>query len=90
MHVKIDRRRARRCCSSGEERRCAHFDGRRWFNPPQLGEALRVQETLLRLADNRQQWRKGPRISYEVVMQAIDSDALFFAGIPEFMRMPRR
>jgi transglutaminase-like putative cysteine protease len=67
--------------------RLSQFDGRRWFNAPEAGETLTVAEGLLRLADNRQLWRPGRRINYEVQVNAVASDALFFAGTPEFMRI---
>ncbi len=86
MHVKIDGA-DRPMSLKWRGAALAHFDGRRWFNPQQLGEPLRVEETLVRLANDRQQWRKGPRISYEVALQTSDSDALFFAGVPEFIRI---
>ena len=63
------------------------FDGQRWYNVPSLGEALHATNHLVRLAESKQKWRKGQRIVYEVRIQALDSDALFFAGIPEFARL---
>ncbi len=63
------------------------FDGQRWFNAPSLGEPLHTTNRLVRLAESKQQWRRGTRISYEVRIQALDSDALFFTGVPEFARL---
>jgi transglutaminase-like putative cysteine protease len=65
----------------------AQFDGRRWFNPPGAGQALPASEGLVRLAENRQLWRPGRRITYEVRLGAIASDTLFLAGIPEFVHL---
>lgn len=60
------------------------FDGKRWYNPPVPGEILQVKDSVLRLADDAQR-RPGERLSYEVQLNAIAADALFFAGTPEFV-----
>ena len=65
----------------------ADFDGRRWSNPPAPGEILRVENGTVKLAALKQQWRGERRLSYEVNVKALDSDALFFTGIPEFLRI---
>jgi protein-glutamine gamma-glutamyltransferase len=65
----------------------ADFDGRRWSNPPAPGEVMRVQNGMVQLAALKQQWRGGRRLSYEVNVKALDSDALFFTGVPEFLRV---
>jgi transglutaminase-like putative cysteine protease len=61
------------------------FDGRRWSNPPDPGVPLRVNKGLLTLADLHQRWRTGTRIQYEVQLNPMVSDALFFAGTPELV-----
>jgi len=66
----------------------SQFDGRRWYNPAEAGELLKVNHGVLRLADDRQRWRSGDRINYEVQIKDIGVDALFFAGIPEFVTIP--
>ncbi|MBI3683094.1 MAG: DUF3488 domain-containing protein [Acidobacteria bacterium] len=63
------------------------FDGRRWFNISNTAEALRVEGGVLSLASIEEQLRPGPRIAYEVAMQETTSDALFFAGSPETIRI---
>jgi len=63
------------------------FDGKRWYNPANGSEMLRVERGVLRLAPIEQQLLRGRRISYEIVMQEATSDALFFAGIPESIRI---
>ena len=64
------------------------FDGRRWFNPIEAGSLLRVDRSgSLQLADYKEPWRRGRTIGYEVRLQAIDSDVLFFTGIPEYLRI---
>jgi transglutaminase-like putative cysteine protease len=62
------------------------FDGRRWFNRPSSGQILRVANGLVSLNERKQTRRSGPYISYEVNVKAIDSDVLFFTGVPEFLR----
>jgi len=66
----------------------SQFDGRRWYNPAETGELLKVTHGVLRLADDRQRWRSGDRINYEVQIKDVGVDALFFAGIPEFVTIP--
>jgi len=61
----------------------AEFDGRRWFNRPEPGTPLRVNQGLVELAGPYQQWRPGSRIQYEVQLGPMSSDVLFFAGRPE-------
>ncbi|MGD0199948.1 MAG: DUF3488 and transglutaminase-like domain-containing protein [Bryobacteraceae bacterium] len=65
----------------------SHFDGRRWYNRAEPGTALAVEGGLIQLAGLRQQWRKGERINYEVRLNPMATDALFFAGRPEFVRI---
>jgi transglutaminase-like putative cysteine protease len=64
------------------------FDGRRWYNPPDAGQLLKVSQSVLRLADDRQRWRSGERINYEVQIKDVGVDALLFAGTPEFVTIP--
>ncbi len=68
----------------------SHFDGRRWFNDPsQNFETIRPEPSgLMRLIDDE---RRPPatvkRMLYEVQEKDFGSDTLFFAGIPEFLRL---
>jgi len=62
------------------------FDGRRWYNRTVPGEILRAFNGLVMLGERRPTRHPGPYISYEVNVKAIDSDALFFTGVPEFLR----
>jgi len=63
------------------------FDGRRWWNPPDPGERLAAPEGMVKLAENRQLWRTGQRILYEVRLGNLGSDTLYLAGTPEFLRI---
>lgn len=65
----------------------SQFDGRRWFNPAEPDQVEKVVSGLLSIADIPQRWRNGKRIDYEVRLHSIATDALFFAGTPEFLRI---
>jgi transglutaminase-like putative cysteine protease len=60
----------------------ASFDGKRWFNPPAPGQPLRPEQGSLRFAAVAHA-RPGLSIRYEVQLNDIASDTLFFAGTPE-------
>ncbi|MFN0167535.1 MAG: DUF3488 and DUF4129 domain-containing transglutaminase family protein [Bryobacteraceae bacterium] len=64
-----------------------HFDGRQWTSPAQTGDLVRLERGIARLADARQLRRPGRRVRYRVDLKPIDSDALFFAGIPEHIEI---
>jgi transglutaminase-like putative cysteine protease len=64
----------------------SQFDGHRWFNPPTPGRIMRVEKGMVSLIDSHLQHRPGRPLSYEVNVKALDSDALFFTGVPEFLR----
>ncbi len=63
------------------------FDGRKWSNASDSPETLRVErDGRVILADDSQRRRHdGKRITYRVDLEALDSDALFFAGTPEVL-----
>jgi transglutaminase-like putative cysteine protease len=65
----------------------AEFDGRRWFNSDQRTMFFKAERGLIRLADYRPQDRPGRSIAYDVQLKALTSDALFMAGIPEFLQI---
>jgi hypothetical protein len=65
----------------------AEFDGRKWYNSPARGESLRVGEDgLVQLVSDDQRRREGRRMTYEVVLD-FASEYLFFAGLPENLRI---
>ncbi|MBI4875820.1 MAG: DUF3488 domain-containing protein, partial [Acidobacteria bacterium] len=66
----------------------SQFDGKRWYNPRGPVQALKVEHGVLRLADDWQRWQSGVRVNYEVQLKDIGADALFFAGVPEFVAIP--
>ncbi|MBM3735831.1 MAG: DUF3488 domain-containing protein [Acidobacteria bacterium] len=89
MHVRFDgasRREGLKWRGSALSR----FDGKRWFNPPEQGERLMVDQGNLQPAPPEQLWIPGERISYEVQLKSVTSDVLFFAGLPEALGIPAR
>ena len=65
----------------------AEFDGRKWYGAPDRGESLRVgDDGLVQLVSDDQRRRAGRRMTYEVVLD-FASDYLFFAGLPENLRI---
>jgi transglutaminase-like putative cysteine protease len=58
------------------------FDGKRWSNPHPQNETIRVENGQ---ADLRPPGplRTGRRLNYHVELNAVDTNALFFAGTPE-------
>ncbi len=65
----------------------SQFDGRRWYNPRGAAERIAISSGPTALVDDWQRRRPGQRISYEVRIGPVDSDALFFAGPPEFVQV---
>jgi transglutaminase-like putative cysteine protease len=58
------------------------FDGKHWSNPRRAERAIATGRGNVALAATGER-REGRHISYDVELDAIDTDALFFAGIPE-------
>jgi transglutaminase-like putative cysteine protease len=66
----------------------SRFDGKRWSDPWFDGRVALSQRTPIALADDWQRSRTdGQRFSYGVDLKASDSDALFVAGVPEFLNI---
>lgn len=66
----------------------SRFDGKRWSDPWFDGRTPLSQRTPIALADDWQRSRTdGQRFSYGVDLKASDSDALFVAGVPEFLNI---
>jgi transglutaminase-like putative cysteine protease len=64
----------------------SRFDGQTWDNPSIANEPLQVTDGLLYLG-RAPQLRPGREIEYQVQMDEIASDTLFFAGTPETIRI---
>ena len=58
------------------------FDGRRWESLPQPEEYLKVDRGKLILG-RAPNYRRGREIAYQVQLEEIAADTLFFAGTPE-------
>ncbi len=63
----------------------AHFDGIRWSNATPPGQVLFHPQGQYTVAPFQQHVRTGPRIRYRVLRAAMETDALFFAGVPEMV-----
>jgi hypothetical protein len=57
------------------------FDGRRWSNLVRQGAYIRVENGHADLGDIDH--GRGRRLNYHIDFDALDGDALFFAGLPE-------
>jgi protein-glutamine gamma-glutamyltransferase len=68
----------------------SHFDGKTWTDHSDDGKAMLPNRNPLTLADDAQRSRRdGVRLLYRVDLSLSDSDALFIAGIPEFLNIER-
>jgi transglutaminase-like putative cysteine protease len=64
------------------------FDGRRWSTDPGGFRLSGPQPRgIVLVADDWQRRRPGRRLLYQVTIQNVDADALFVAGIPEFLNV---
>lgn len=64
------------------------FDGWRWYSSQaREGRALRPVEGLVKLLDDDQLRLPGRRFTYEVLLHNTNSDWLFLAGKPEYLRV---
>jgi hypothetical protein len=62
------------------------FDGRRWYNTTDDSQLLPLGPSgAANLMDPMQQRRQGRRISYRVDLKPLDTDVVFFAGLPEMI-----
>jgi len=65
----------------------SHFDGTRWYNPPAPEQRLWVDRGTVSLPPVRFT-RPGQSLAYEVQLNEIASDTLFFAGTPQTIGIP--
>jgi transglutaminase-like putative cysteine protease len=68
----------------------AEFDGKRWFNPPGLDQAIQVDngEVVVRSATSGAS--RGPNLIYQVHLEPLIADTLFFAGTVETIKIDVR
>jgi protein-glutamine gamma-glutamyltransferase len=57
------------------------FDGRKWSNPNAPEEPIALENGHADLQPGP--WRAGRRLNYQVVLNAVNTNVLFFAGTPE-------
>ncbi len=62
------------------------FDGKRWSNPNPVAETIFTESGQVKLSPAGLP-RTGRHINYTVDLDAVDTDALFFAGIPETLQL---
>ncbi len=62
-----------------------HFDGLRWSNPAARPELLESRRGYYMVARSRELPRSSARLRYRARRLPLDSEALFLAGIPEFL-----
>jgi hypothetical protein len=92
MHVRVDRRRIP-FNVKWRGATLSDFNGRAWFEPTSDPQVIRpVERGVFQLADDRQRrlHAKELHISYRVNVNGIDSNVLFFAGIPEMVYIGQR
>ncbi|MBZ5607819.1 MAG: transglutaminaseTgpA domain-containing protein [Acidobacteriia bacterium] len=88
MHVKMDQPEDRGLSLKWRGATLSEFNGRAWFNRPSRGEILNPGPGGNLRLDQEPARRGASRyISYAVYLNEIASDALFFAGTPQFMRI---
>ena len=61
----------------------AEFDGKRWFNPPSRDEWRQLDRGVLILGRSVRRRSTGHSVAYQVELNDIASETLFFAGTPE-------
>ncbi|MGI8990956.1 MAG: transglutaminase TgpA family protein [Bryobacteraceae bacterium] len=65
----------------------SRFNGRRWSESPLANRLMPVERGTVLVADEAQRRRTGRRILYRVDLNVADSDAVFIAGVPEFLNV---
>jgi transglutaminase-like putative cysteine protease len=63
------------------------FDGVRWFNAPQPIDLVKPQDGQFPLVSPDYPWPPGRRVAYEVRLENVTGNELFFVGVPEVLRL---
>src|SRR5277367_1892394 len=88
MHVKMEQAEDRGLALKWRGATLSEFNGRAWFNHTVPGKQLQPGDGFqLQLDDGRRDPEKYRYISYEVHLNELGSDALFFAGVPQYLRI---
>ena len=65
----------------------SQFDGKRWYNPAGNPERILLANQPVIVASDDLRRTNGRKISYQVRLADVHTDALFFAGIPELIQI---
>lgn len=87
MHIKMDNEEDRGLDLKWRGAALSEFNGQAWFNRRGRGTILRPENGQLPLANDTERRAPGRYISYAVYLNELGSDALFFAGTPQFLRI---
>jgi len=68
----------------------AEFDGKRWFNPPGLEQPLQVENGQVVVRSATEGAGRGPNLIYQVHLEPLIADTLFFAGTVETIKIDVR
>jgi hypothetical protein len=68
----------------------AEFDGKRWFNPAGLEQAIQVDNGEVVVRSATEGASRGPNLIYQVHLEPLIADTLFFAGTVETIKIDVR
>ena len=68
----------------------AEFDGKRWFNPPGQDQAIQVGDGQVVVRSATEGAARGPNLIYQVHLEPLIADTLFFAGTVETIKIDVR
>jgi len=68
----------------------AEFDGKRWFNPPGAEQAIQVEGGQVVVRSATEGASRGPNLIYQVHLEPLIADTLFFAGTVETIKIDVR
>ena len=68
----------------------AEFDGKRWFNPPGQEQVVQVDEGQVVVRSATEGASRGPNLIYQVHLEPLIADTLFFAGTVETIKIDVR
>jgi hypothetical protein len=92
MHVRLDRRRLP-LDVKWRGATLSDFNGRAWFEPSADPKVIPpIDRRVFQLANDRERRRRAlePHIGYRVTVNGLDSNVLFFAGVPEMVYIGQR
>jgi transglutaminase-like putative cysteine protease len=87
MHVKMDKLEDRGLALKWRGAALSEFDGRTWSNPPTQSEILRPDRVGQLVLEHTAPPSGSRHVSYAVHLEEVASDALFFAGTAEYLRI---